>query len=149
MWKLKRDTMNIEQIDISLPPFQKGFHLVSHYIDEAVAKSSKIKTGLCHIFIHHTSASLTLNENADPDVRKDFDTFFNHLVPENFPKFRHTTEGADDMPAHIKSSLLGASVSVPLKNGRLYTGIWQGVYLCEHRVYGGSRKLTITVIGQE
>ena len=140
--------MNIEQVDISLPPFQKGFHLISHHIDEAISKSLKIKTGLCHIFIHHTSASLTLNENADPDVRKDFDTFFNHLVPESFPKFRHTTEGADDMPAHIKSSLLGYSVTVPVKNGKLHTGIWQGVYLCEHRVYGGSRKLTITLLGE-
>ncbi len=106
------------------------------------------KAGMCQVFIQHTSASLTLNENADPTVRMDFETYFNKSVPENDPDYRHDYEGSDDMPAHIKSSLLGASVLIPIRNGRLALGTWQGIYLCEHRDRGGSRRLVITAWGE-
>lgn len=139
--------MQLHQIDITLEPYSRGFHLITHHINNALHQLGKIQSGLCHIFIRHTSASLTINENADYDVRSDFEVFFNHLVPESFPKFRHTSEGSDDMPAHLKSSILGPSVLIPVKNGKLHLGTWQGVYLCEHRDYGGSRRITITILG--
>ncbi|KDE41436.1 hypothetical protein ADINL_0116 [Nitrincola lacisaponensis] len=104
--------------------------------------------GLLHLFIQHTSASLTINENADPDVRGDFERFFNHAVPENAPYYVHLDEGSDDMPAHLKSSLLGCSLTLPVSNGRLNLGTWQGIYLCEHRNHGGSRRLVLTLQGE-
>jgi secondary thiamine-phosphate synthase enzyme len=107
-----------------------------------------MQAGIALIFLQHTSASLTLNENADPDVRQDLETFFNHLVPENFPAFEHTLEGSDDMPAHIKSSLLGASLTIPIRKGRFALGTWQGIYLNEHRDYGGKRRILITLLGE-
>ena len=139
--------MQLRQIDITLGPYARGFHLITHQINNALQQLEEVSSGLCHIFIRHTSASLTINENADSDVRKDFETFFNHLIPESFPKFRHTSEGSDDMPAHLKSSILGPSVLVPVRSGKLHLGTWQGVYLCEHRNYGGSRRLTISLLG--
>lgn len=136
------------QKEISLKARSRGFHLVTNEITSQLPELSKIKTGLAHIFIQHTSASLTLNENADPDVRVDMESHFNKLAPENAPDYVHTLEGSDDMPAHIKSSLLGASVTIPITNGRLNLGTWQGIYLCEHRNYGGSRKIVITIMGE-
>ena len=136
------------QKEISLKARSRGFHLVTSEIVSQIPELSKIKTGLAHIFIQHTSASLTLNENADPDVRVDMESHFNKLAPENAPYYVHTLEGSDDMPAHIKSSLLGASVTVPITNGRLNLGTWQGIYLCEHRNYGGSRRIVVTVMGE-
>jgi secondary thiamine-phosphate synthase enzyme len=121
------------QYTFRLPAFQRGFHLITHLIEQEVPELSQINSGLAHIFIHHTSASLTLNENADPTVRVDFESHFNKMVPENAPYYKHTYEGPDDMPAHIKASLLGSSVTVPITNGRFNLGMWQGVYLCEHR----------------
>ena len=118
-------------------------------IVDQVPEMRSIRTGLAHIFIQHTSASLTLNENADPDVRVDFESYFSRAVPENEPYFIHTIEGPDDMPAHIKASMLGASVSVPIRDGRLKLGTWQGIYLCEHRERGGSRRLVVTINGEE
>ena len=114
-----------------LPPFQRGFHLITHLIEKAVPEIAQLDVGLAHVFIHHTSAGLTLNENADPTVRIDFESHFNQMVPEQAPYFRHTYEGSDDMPAHIKASLLGSFVTIPLSKGRLNLGMWQGVYLCE------------------
>ena len=126
----------------------RGFHLVTREILEQVPELKNISTGIMHVFIQHTSASLTINENADPDVRTDMESHFNRLAPENAPHYIHTTEGSDDMPAHIKASLLGNSVSIPITNGRLNLGTWQGIYLCEHRNYGGGRNLVITIIGE-
>ena len=108
---------------------------------------AELKTGMCQVFIQHTSASLTINENADPTVRKDFEMFFNKAVIENDPDYQHDYEGSDDMPAHLKASLLGSSVTIPIRNGRLALGTWQGIYLCEHRNSGGSRSLIITAWG--
>lgn len=139
--------MNIYQTEILLPAYRRGFHLITEKIDAALREMGYIETGLCHLLILHTSASITLNENADPLVRTDFETFFNHLVPENFSRFRHTYEGSDDMPAHIKSSLMGSTLSLPVKNGRLRLGTWQGIYLCEHRDDGGPRRIVISVLG--
>jgi len=136
------------QKSFRLPAHRRGFHLVTHLIEENVPELRQFKVGLAHIFIHHTSAGLTLNENADSTVRVDFESHFNRMVPENAPYFRHTYEGPDDMPAHIKASLLGSSVTVPVTGGRLNLGTWQGVYLCEHRNHGGSRRLTVTVQGE-
>jgi secondary thiamine-phosphate synthase enzyme len=107
-----------------------------------------LKAGILHVFIQHTSAGLTINENADPTVRKDFETFVNELVPESYPRFIHTYEGTDDMPAHLKSSLMGCSVQVPIGGGKLLLGIWQGIYLCEFRNHGGPRKLVLTAFGE-
>lgn len=132
------------QKEIQLPPFPRGFHLISSYVLNQLPKI----TGVAQVFIQHTSASLTLNENADPTVRIDFETFFNTLVPETATHYLHTSEGADDMTSHIKSSLLGASVSFPIKKGTPLWGIWQGIYLCEHRNVARSRKLVLTVIGE-
>jgi len=134
----------IFQKEITLPPFPRGFHLITDHITKVLPNSS----GILNVFIKHTSASLTLNENADPTVRQDFETHFNVMVPESANYFLHTLEGKDDMTSHIKSSLLGSSVDVPIQNGRLLLGTWQGIYLCEHRNQGGSRKLVITVVGE-
>jgi secondary thiamine-phosphate synthase enzyme len=136
------------QKEISLKPRSRGFHLITNEIVNQMPELSKIKTGIAHIFIQHTSASLTLNENADPDVRIDMESHFNKLAPENAPYYIHTLEGSDDMPAHIKSSLLGASVTIPITNGKLNLGTWQGIYLCEHRNYGGARRIVITIVGE-
>ncbi|MGB1020465.1 MAG: secondary thiamine-phosphate synthase enzyme YjbQ [Flavobacteriaceae bacterium] len=132
------------QKEILLPPFPRGFHLISSH----VLKELPNMTGVAQIFIQHTSASLTLNENADPTVRTDFETFFNALVPETATHFLHTVEGPDDMTSHIKSSLLGASVSFPIKRGKPQWGIWQGIYLCEHRNAASARNLVLTAIGE-
>ncbi len=126
----------------------RGFHLITDEVVRALPQISQLKAGLCQVFIQHTSASLTVNENADPTVRKDFETWFNKAVPENDPDYVHNDEGPDDMPAHLKAALLGNSVLIPIHNGELALGIWQGIYLCEHRNYGGSRKLMITAWGE-
>ena len=136
-----------QQKEISLPSKPRGFHLITTEIFENMPVIKTVKNGLLHIFIKHTSASLTINENADPSVRTDFESHFNHLAPENQPYFIHTIEGSDDMPAHIKSSILGSSVSIPISNGKLNLGTWQGIYLCEHRDRGGSRRIVITING--
>lgn len=134
----------VQNIDILLPAFPRGFHLITDLVKEALPVLPE--SGLLHIFIHHTSAGLTINENADPDVRLDFESIFNQLVPENMPFLAHTLEGSDDMPAHIKSSLVGSSVSIPVKRGMLILGQWQGIFLCEFRYRGGQRKLTATIV---
>lgn len=139
--------MDIIQKKITLPGYSRGFHLITSKIEEQVPELKNFSIGVAQIFIQHTSASLTINENADPTVRTDFESHFNKMVPENAPYYKHTLEGPDDMPAHIKSSLLGSSVSVPITNGRFNTGTWQGIYLCEHRDYGGPRKLIVTIWG--
>lgn len=136
------------QKTISLSPHPRGFHLITNEIVESVPEMSQIKTGLLHLFIKHTSASLTINEDADPTVRTDFESHFNHLVPENQPYYKHTFEGPDDMPAHLKTSLLGSSVSIPITKGKLALGTWQGIYLCEHRNHGGNRTLVATIQGK-
>ena len=136
------------QKEIQLNAKQRGFHLVTEEILQQLPELSLIDIGLVNIFIQHTSASLTVNENADYTVREDFERFFNKAVPENEPYFKHTYEGSDDMPAHLKSSLLGASLTIPVTKGRLNLGTWQGVYLCEHRNYGGKRRLIITLQGE-
>jgi len=136
------------QKTISLTPHTRGFHLITAEIEEKVPELKSIKTGLAHIFIKHTSASLTLNENADPDVPSDMEYHFNKIAPENASYYKHTCEGADDMPAHIKCSLLGAFLTIPINNGRFCLGTWQGIYLCEHRNYGGSRQLVVTLNGE-
>jgi secondary thiamine-phosphate synthase enzyme len=139
--------MNVFQKEISLTPYRRGFHLVTGEIVNKLPEIKEIKAGILHVFIKHTSASLTLNENADPTVRMDFESHFNKMVPENMPYYKHDYEGDDDMPAHIKSSLLGSSVTIPITNGRINGGTWQGIYLCEHRNHGGSRKLVLTAYG--
>lgn len=139
--------MKIYQKEIRLPAFKRGFHLVTDLIENEIPELRNIQSGMLQVFIKHTSASLTINENADPTVRKDFESHINKMVPENAPYYIHTYEGPDDMPAHIKSSLMGASVQIPITNGRLNLGTWQGIYLCEHRNYGGSRKVVVTAFG--
>jgi len=141
--------MNYYQKEILLPEFKRGFHLITDIISQNFKEMANLKTGIAHIFIKHTSASLTINENADPTVRTDFESFFNKTVAEDTSYFIHTYEGPDDMPAHIKSSLLGSSVTLPITNGSFNLGTWQGIYLCEHRNRGGRRKLVITVSGSE
>ncbi len=136
------------QTEITLKPRSRGFHLITDEILNQVPEISKIKIGLVNIFIKHTSASLTINENVSPDVRSDMRKFFDNMVPDNTPYFEHTLEGPDDMSAHIKSSLLGYSLTVPVKDGQLNLGTWQGIYLCEHRNYGGARKIVVTVTGE-
>jgi secondary thiamine-phosphate synthase enzyme len=136
------------QKEIRLQPRNRGFHLVDHEILRQLPELATVKIGLLHLFIKHTSASLTINENADPSVRTDFESFFNHAVPEDEPYYRHMDEGSDDMPAHLKSSLLGCSLSIPVSNGRPNMGVWQGIYLCEHRNRGGSRILLATLHGE-
>lgn len=136
------------QKEIRLSPKSRGFHLVTREVVEQVPEIGRFSIGLAHIFIQHTSASLCINENADPTVRADMERHFNQLAPENDPYFEHTAEGPDDMPAHIKAVLLGSSVTIPITNGRLNLGIWQGIYLCEHRNRGGGRRLVITLQGK-
>ena len=131
------------QKSISLPPMPRGFHLITHHISNSM--EALPDAGLLHILIKHTSAGLTLNENADPSVRDDFESFINHLVPENHPLYTHIFEGADDMPAHLKASLIGSSVTIPITNGQLNLGTWQGIYLCEFRDHGGPRRLLLTI----
>ena len=140
--------MTIIQRRITLPAYPRGFHLITREVLSQIPEIQSVSAGILHVFIQHTSASLTLNENADPTVRADFERHFNHMVPENQPYYEHTCEGPDDMPGHIKASLLGASVSVPVSEGRCETGTWQGIYLCEHRDRASSRKLVITLMGK-
>lgn len=136
------------QKEIRLPSLKRGFHLITHVIEREIPELRDFKVGLAQIFIKHTSASLTINENADPTVREDFESHFNKMVPENAPYYIHTFEGSDDMPAHLKSSILGSSVTIPVSNGRFNLGTWQGIYLCEHRNYASGRKIVITLQGQ-
>ena len=133
----------IQQIPIQLPPYERGFHLITREVLQQLPNLPKV--GLFNLFIQHTSAGLTINENADPSVRVDFESIFNKLVPENEPYLTHTLEGPDDMPAHIKAALVGSSVTIPITNGALNLGIWQGIYLCEFRDHGGRRKLVATI----
>jgi secondary thiamine-phosphate synthase enzyme len=135
------------QYRFALPAFSRGVHLVTHHVLRAAVDLPKIETGLMHVFIQHTSASLTINENADPDVRTDMEMSLNRLAPENAP-YVHTLEGPDDMPAHVKASLMGSSVSIPISRGKLLLGTWQGIYLCEHRDRGGPRSLVVTLQGE-
>ncbi len=135
------------QKTISLKPFPRGFHLITSIIEMHFPEMRQIRAGILHVFIQHTSAGLTINENADPTVRKDFETFVNDLIPERYPKFIHNYEGDDDMPAHIKSSFFGNSLQIPITDGRLNLGTWQGIYLCEFRNQGGSRSLVLTAMG--
>ncbi len=134
----------VKQIEIALPQFSRGFHLVTGLILDKVGELPE--SGLLHILVKHTSAGITLNENADPSVRDDFESFVNKLIPENHPTYTHIYEGSDDMPAHLKSSIVGAEVTIPITNHRLNLGTWQGIYFCEFRNYGGRRKLVLTVI---
>ena len=136
------------QEQIELRPKPRGFHLVTSEIVDAVPDLGRLSVGIATLFMQHTSASLTLNENASPDVRRDFAAWFDRAVPDGAPFFEHTLEGPDDMPAHIKASLLGSSLSLPVRDGRLALGTWQGVYLCEHRDHGGSRSLLATLWGE-
>jgi secondary thiamine-phosphate synthase enzyme len=136
------------QKQITLSPKSRGFHLITDEILNKLPDLSGIETGIAHIFIQHTSAGLSINENADPSVRRDFETHFNRMVPEDISMFEHTLEGPDDMTSHIKSSILGHSVSIPVTNGRFNLGTWQGIYLCEHRNNGGRRRLVVTVSGE-
>ena len=134
-----------KQIDLS--PRPRGIHLVTGEITDGVRELADFKVGIVHLFICHTSASLTINENAAPEVRADIEKHMNVLVPENQPYYQHTEEGPDDMPAHIKASMIGNSVSIPVTLGRLNLGIWQGIYLCEHRNCGGTRRIVVTIYG--
>jgi secondary thiamine-phosphate synthase enzyme len=138
----------IFQKEIILKPKPRGFHLITQEIISQFPEMTDISKGIAHVLIKHTSASLTINENADPSVRNDLETYFNKIVPENATYFEHTLEGSDDMTSHIKSSLLGSSITIPITKGRFNLGVWQGIYLCEHRNHGGSRKVVITVIGE-
>jgi secondary thiamine-phosphate synthase enzyme len=134
----------VTQVEINLPPFSKGFHLITDIIVKQLPQLPAM--GILHLFIKHTSAGLTINENADPSVRTDINEFFNRLVPEDLAYFTHTIEGPDDMPAHIKVSILGYSVSIPISEGRLNLGTWQGIYLCEFRNRGSARRMVATII---
>lgn len=136
------------QKEIRLKSRPRGFHLITNEILAAVDELNKINIGVLNLFIKHTSASLTINENADPSVRTDFESYFNRFVPENEPYYTHLDEGSDDLPAHLKSSILGTSLTVPVTNGGLNLGIWQGIYLCEHRNHGGSRLIVVTINGE-
>ena len=134
----------MKQTEFSLKPYTRGFHVVTDEILTALGPLPEV--GMLHLFIKHTSAAITINESADPDVLVDFESVFNHLVPENLPFLFHTMEGPDDMPAHIKAAMIGHTISVPITNFRLNLGTWQGIYLCEFRNRGGSRKLVATII---
>ena len=136
------------QREITLSPRPRGFHLVTREVVEALPELSELRAGIAHLFIRHTSASLTLNENASPDVRRDFESWFDQAVPEDSGYWTHTLEGSDDMPAHVKASLLGPALSLPVTGGRLALGTWQGIYLCEHRDRGGARSLLATLWGE-
>lgn len=140
--------MQFFQQTVTLAQRKRGFHLITEEVIQAVPPLQALQTGICHVFIQHTSASLTINEAADPTVRKDFEMFFNKTVKENDPDYQHDYEGADDMPAHLKASLLGSSVTIPVSNGALALGTWQGIYLCEHRNHGGQRTIVVTVWGE-
>jgi secondary thiamine-phosphate synthase enzyme len=140
--------MKIYQQSLRLREKRRGFHLITVDVLQAFPEISEIKTGILQVFIQHTSASLSINENADPTVRQDFEMFFNKAVPENDPDYLHDDEGSDDMPAHLKAALLDTSLTIPIRNGRLALGMWQGIYLCEHRNYGGSRDLMLTAWGE-
>jgi len=135
------------QKTITLSPKSRGFHIITDDVLKNIPELKDLKTGILQLFIKHTSASLTINENADPTVRTDFESHFNMLAPENQSYYQHTFEGSDDMPAHLKASLLGSSVSIPITDGKLNLGTWQGIYLCEHRNRGSDRKLIITIQG--
>ncbi len=139
--------MNVYQQCITLSEKKRGFHLITTEVVRAVPELATIKMGMCQVFIQHTSASLTINENADPTVRKDFEMYFNKTVKENDPDYAHDYEGSDDMPAHLKAALLGNSALIPIRNGKLALGTWQGIYFCEHRNHGGPRSLVITAWG--
>jgi secondary thiamine-phosphate synthase enzyme len=141
--------MIILQKEITLRARNRGFHLVTSEIITQIPELKTIQHGLLHVFMKHTSASLTLNENADPTVRTDFESHFNKTVPENAPYYMHDTEGSDDLPAHLKASILGSSVSIPITDGKLNLGTWQGIYFCEHRNYGRARELVLTLIGED
>jgi len=140
--------MKYFQIEITLPNHPRGFHLITSQIVNALPEISEISVGMLNVFIKHTSASLTINENADPTVREDFESHMNVLVPESANYFKHTLEGPDDMTSHIKSSLMGSELNIPITNGRLNMGTWQGIYLCEHRNYGGQRRVVVTAQGK-
>jgi len=140
--------MKIFQKTLLINPKKRGFHSITSDVLQAFPQIRDIKAGICQIFIQHTSASLTINENADPTVRKDFEMFFNKAAPENDPDYQHDYEGSDDMPAHLKASILGCSVMIPIRDGKFALGIWQGIYLCEHRDFGGERSLMITAWGE-
>jgi len=139
MWKQKT---------IQLQAKARGFHLMTQEVVDQLPELADFRIGLAHFFIQHTSASLTINENADPDVRRDMESHFNHFVPENQPYYEHILEGPDDMPAHIKASSLGCSLTIPIRDGRLALGTWQGIYLGEHRKHGGSRRIVVTMQGE-
>ncbi|PIB27761.1 secondary thiamine-phosphate synthase [Maribacter sp. 4U21] len=139
--------MHWYQKEFKLKPFKRGFHIITEIVLKEIPEIDKIDTGMLQVFIKHTSASLTINENADPTVRVDFESHMNTMVPENAPYYIHTYEGADDMPAHIKAALMGTSVQIPITNGRLNLGIWQGIYLCEHRNKASGRRLVVTAFG--
>tara|TARA_B100001029_G_C15061819_1_gene459205 strand:- start:3804 stop:4223 length:420 start_codon:yes stop_codon:yes gene_type:complete len=138
----------IYQTEISIASKPRGFHLITDEILSNIIEIANIKIGFLQVFIKHTSASLTINEAADPTVRLDFESHFNYMVPENQPFYEHTMEGSDDMPAHLKSSILGCNINIPITNGELNLGTWQGIYLCEHRNFGGSRKIVLTAWGE-
>lgn len=136
------------QKEIKLKARSRGFHIITGELESQLPELREVKVGLANFFIQHTSASLTINENVSPDVRSDMESHFNKMVPENAPYYDHTLEGSDDMPAHIKSSLLGPSLTVPITKGHLNLGTWQGIYLCEHRNHGGSRRIVVTIYGE-
>ena len=140
--------MKVIQKETRLQPKSRGFHLITSEIEAELPELKEISAGILNVFIKHTSAGLTINENADPTVREDFESHINKMVPENMPYYKHTYEGADDMPAHIKSSLMGSSVEIPVTNGHLNLGTWQGIYLGEFRNHGGARKLVLTLMGE-
>ena len=140
--------MSWHQHEILLSPRPRGVHLITREIVAAVPEIGRYSVGLAHLFIRHTSAALALNENADPTVRDDMEAYFNRLAPENAPYFTHTLEGPDDMPAHLKAVLLGSSLTIPISDGRLALGTWQGIYLCEHRDDGGRRRVVVTLSGE-
>jgi len=140
--------MKVIQKETRLQPKSRGFHLITSEIEAELPELKEISAGILKVFIKHTSAGLTINENADPTVREDFESHINKMVPENMPYYKHTYEGADDMPAHIKSSLMGSSIEIPVTNGRLNLGTWQGIYLGEFRNHGGARKLVLTLMGE-
>ena len=139
--------MQFFQKEIQLEPKSRGFYIITQTVTKALPDLKKITKGQLQVFIKHTSAGLTVNENADPSVRTDFESHMNKMVPENAPYYTHTLEGSDDMPAHIKASLMGTSVIIPITDGKLNLGTWQGIYLCEHRDYGGVRKLVLSAFG--
>ena len=139
--------MKFFQKEIKLKARSRGFHIVTGEVESELPELKEINSGMLNVFIKHTSAGITINENADPTVRDDFESHFNEMVPENMPYYKHTLDGADDMPAHIKASLLGSSLQIPVTNGKLNLGSWQGIYLAEHRDNGGSRKLVLSLYG--